>query len=64
MKKKAPIPKFRKGDVWYVRLPGATALSKLEVYDRTRKVVELCPLDTMASSLYAIRDVEFVEKVS
>ena len=57
-------PKFKVGESWYIRLPGGVSLSKLKIIDRTPKVVELIPPNYGVSSLYAIADLEFVEKLT
>lgn len=50
-------------EMWYVKLPGATSLTKVTIYDITELTVEVVPHQLMAhSSRYKRDEIEFVER--
>lgn len=61
------ISELEENRFWYVRLPGATALSAVKVVDVTELTVAVVVDDPMRAyglnlpSRYAFRDLEFVE---
>ena len=59
----------KKGELWYIRLPGATCLMQARIEDLTPATVELRNHDkelenlSSVTALYERKDIKFVERV-
>ena len=53
------------GEIWFIKLPGASALSRMAVIEFTPICVQLRELGSLTyASWYERRDLKFVERIS
>ena len=62
---KQPTPKIKTGETWFIKLPGASALTKAIIHEVTKLVVEIQTSEySDMTNFYTKAELTFVERVA